>query len=132
MEREKATGKKGLRTARFNIRLTEEEVKIFREKAEKYPNLTALVVDAVTQFDIRKGRNRIDTMIKFSEDVMKFDAEIARIGNNINQMARAMNQYKMERIDLENVSFDAFLKEIEEAVELVNTLLREVRIVANR
>lgn len=132
MKEEKESEKKLLRSKDLHIRLTEEEEKVFREKSKKYPSLTALIVDAVNHFDVRKGRNRIDTMIKFSEDVMKFDADIARIGNNINQMAKAMNQYKMERIDLENVSFDEFLKEIKETSELLNTLLREVRVVTTK
>lgn len=131
MEKRKTIWKKELRTERFNFRLTEEESKLFREKAKKYPNLTALIVDAVLNFDVRKGRNRIDTMIKFSDDISKFDNDIARLGNNVNQIARVLNQYKMERIELNNISFLSFIDEVGEVDKLLQALLVEIRKLSN-
>lgn len=114
----------------INVRLTDEEFKMMKEKSKNYPSLSTLVIDAVRSFDDRKGRNKIDTMIDFSNYIRQTEVEMARVGNNLNQVAHEINLYKFG--DFELPSIEQLLKTLEESLELNKTILREIRRFGNK
>lgn len=126
---EKETKTAGKRK-QINVRLTDEEFKMMKEKSKKYPSLSTLVIDAVRAFDDRKGRNKIDTMIDFSNYIRQTEVEMARVGNNLNQVAHEINLYKFG--DFELPSIEQLLKTLEESLELNKTILREIRRFGNK
>lgn len=112
---------------RLGIRLTEEELCILLEKAKKYPSVSALVIDAVLNHDVRRGRNRIDTMIKFSDLMEKSDTSLSRIGNNINQITKEIHRQRLAGIGLSSLAIDRFLSSVEEANRVLTELLLSLR-----
>lgn len=98
---------------------------MMKEKSKNYPSLSTLVIDAVRTFDDRKGRNKIDTMIDFSNYIRQTDVEMARVGNNLNQVAHEINLYKFGNFELPSI--ELLLKTLEESLELNKTILREIR-----
>ena len=122
----KTIGKKN----QINIRATDEEFKMIKEKAKNYPSVSSLLLDAVKGFDNRHGRNRIDRMIEFSEAVNSFDRDMVRIGTNLNQIAHALNLYKYdESIHLPSLEYVQMV--IEQNIELDKEILRTIRHIAN-
>lgn len=114
----------------INVRLTDEEFKMMKEKANKYPSLSALIIDAVRAFDDRKGRNRIDTMIDFSNYIRQTEVEMARVGNNLNQVTHEINLYKYGEFELPSI--ELLQKTLEESLKMNKTILREIRRLGNK
>lgn len=110
------------KTRRFDIRLTEEDFRLLGEKAKNYPSISSLVLDAVKNFDTRKGRNRLDTMIEFSENIRKLEVELARIGNNVNQMAKELHRYRIEGRELSLTPLDGFIVGVDDANRTLSSL----------
>lgn len=127
-------GKKENKTAgkkkQINIRTTEEEFKMIKEKAQNYPSVSSLLLDAVKDFDNRHGRNRIDRMIEFSQAVNSFDRDLVRIGTNLNQIAHALNLYKYGETAL--VSLPKIQEAVQEATQLNKEAIRAIRSIANK
>lgn len=122
----KTTGK----TKEIHIRATEEEYMMMKGKSKKYPSLSALIIDAVRDFDVKKGRNRIDTMIDFSNNIRKTEVEMARVGNNLNQITHEINLYKFGEVDLPSI--ERLVKTLEESLEVNKNILRDIRRLGNK
>lgn len=93
--------------------------------------MTYLIVDSVKHFDTRKGKNRIDTMIKFADTVGKMDTELCRIGNNINQISRELHRFNIAGLDLSVLPYGQFLIQIDSAKLLLSDVLRGLRSIHN-
>ena len=95
------------KTKQIHLRVTPAEYQTIKTKAEGYSSISALVLDAVKEFDSKKGRNALDRMIEFVQSAQKFEVEQVRIGTNLNQIAHSLNadQYNYaNRIDVETLS----------------------------
>lgn len=77
----------------INLRLSEKELDALKNKAKGYPTLSAFILDACFKFDDELGIKRIQRFKSWSSDFLKFDSEISRVGNNINQLNKLL--YKM-------------------------------------
>lgn len=115
-----ATRLKMPRTKRIDIRVTPEELQAIKAKAAEYPSVTALIIDAIQDFDTRKGRNAIDRMIEFAQAAQKFETAQARIGTNVNQIAHALNLYEYNQVSLVDI------KEVADAIDESNKLNKEI------
>lgn len=110
------------KTRRLDMRLTEEDYHLLSEKAQRYPSISSLVLDAVRNLDIRRGRNRLDTMIEFSENVRKIEVDLARIGNNLNQMTKELHRYRIEGRNLSLTPLDGFILGVDDANRTLDSL----------
>ena len=119
------------KSRRLEIRLSENEYKQLQGKAKTYPSISALILDAVANFDIKRGRNRIDTMIEFSKDMRKAEVDISRIGNNINQIAKELHRYRLEGISLNNAPLASLTKVMEEGVAVLEGLESSLKSIAS-
>lgn len=86
------------------------------------------MIDAAKEFNTKKGRNKIDLMIELSSCLSKFEVETARRGNNLNQIAHALNLYQYEQIALP--PFELVGREIKETLKLSKDILRELRAIS--
>ena len=115
----------------LHIRISEDEYFSIKKKAKKYPSISALILDAVANFDMKRGRNRIDTMIEFSKDMRKAEVDISRIGNNINQIAKELHRYRLEGISLNNAPLASLTKVMEEGVAVLEGLESNLKSIAS-
>lgn len=115
-----ATRLKMTKTKRIYIRVTPEEKQAIKTKAAEYPSITALILDAIQDFDTQKGRNSIDRMIEFAQAAQKFEVAQTRIGTNVNQIARALNLYQYNHVSLVDI------KTVEVAIVECNKLNKEI------
>ena len=83
----------------IHFRISEDEKKIFDKKAKKYPSKSALIIDAVRNFDERGGANKIDSLNRWANDFTVYNAEIKKIGNNINQLAHYFNSVNLQGLN---------------------------------
>ena len=79
------------KTVRLEIRLTEEEHKVFVEKAAPYPSLSSFVRSAVSVFDDKLYAKKLKSFEDLCNLIMEHKTEMSRQGNNLNQIAHACN-----------------------------------------
>ena len=78
---------------RMEIRLSEEEDLLFRNKAESYGgNMSAMVRDAVRRFDDKRTRRKIETMEALLQFYKKYQQQLSWLGGNFNQCMHRANE----------------------------------------
>lgn len=78
------------------VRLNEEEQKLFEEKAESYSgNTSAMIRDAVAQFDDRKSRGKIQTLSELLNFYKEYQQRLSWYGGNFNQAMHRANELAM-------------------------------------
>ena len=83
---------KGRRNKMVILRLNEVEREIFREKAKHYKNVSAMIRDAVMQFNDVTTKGKIEAMDALSKEFENISTEFSREGNNLNQLAKRANE----------------------------------------
>ena len=121
----------GNKIKRLEIRLSEQEFQHIKKHSKGYSSMSSFVLDAVKNHDPRRGKNRIDTMIKFSELMEKSDVSLSRLGNNINQIAHAINRKIMANWGANFALDEDILMRVEDARFLLEKMLIELRKISN-
>lgn len=121
----------GNKIKRLEIRLSEQEFQHIKKHSKGYSSMSSFVLDAVKNHDPRRGKNRIDTMIKFSELMENSDVSLSRLGNNINQIAHAINRKIMANWGANFALDEDILMRVEDARFLLEKILIELRKISN-
>lgn len=121
----------GNKIKRLEIRLSEQEFQHIKKHSKGYSSMSSFILDAVKNHDPRRGKNRIDTMIKFSELMENSDVSLSRLGNNINQIAHAINRKIMANWGANFALDEDILMRVEDARFLLEKILIELRKISN-
>lgn len=121
----------GNKIKRLEIRLSEQEFQHIKKHSKGYSSMSSFVLDAVKNHDPRRGKNRIDAMIKFSELMENSDVSLSRLGNNINQIAHAINRKIMANWGANFALDEDILMRVEDARFLLEKILIELRKISN-
>ena len=82
---------------RLEIRLTEDESQMFQNKAKSYGgNVSAMVRDAVSRFDDKRTRGKIETMEALLQFYKKYQQQLSWLGGNFNQCMHRANELAIE------------------------------------
>ena len=84
--------KEDKRTNRINLHLNNREMELFREKAKNYRQMSAMIRDAVAQFDDTGTVERIESLNKLADLITDFNREISKQGGNLNQITKRANE----------------------------------------
>jgi hypothetical protein len=80
------------RIHRINLHLNDKEQKLFEQKAKNYKQMSAMIRDAVAQFDDKKSKGWIKSLNELSTQMADFSLEISRQGANLNQITKRANE----------------------------------------
>lgn len=80
------------RTNRINLHLNKKELELFEQKAKNYKQMSAMIRDAVAQFDDQKSKGWIQSLNDLSTQITDFSTEISRQGSNLNQITKRANE----------------------------------------
>ena len=80
------------RTHRINLHLNNKEQKLFEQKAKNYKQMSAMIRDAVAQFDDKKSKAWIQSLNELSTQMADFSSEISHQGGNLNQITKRANE----------------------------------------
>jgi len=81
------------RTIICKFRLTEDEQKLFEKKAQSYAgNMSALIRDAVSRYDDRKTRGKLETMSALLSFYKTYQQQLSWLGGNFNQSMHRANE----------------------------------------
>ena len=84
--------KEDKRVNRINLHLNNKELELFRNKAKNYSQMSAMIRDAVTQFDDIKTKGWITALNDLSILISKFSTELSKQGGNLNQITKRANE----------------------------------------
>lgn len=98
-----------LRERQLNIRVTEYEYQLIRERMEKSGTAT------LREFLVEVATNGFLINVDYS-DIKQLSYEINRVGNNINQIAH--------RINSEGAVYKREIEEVQEKVDLIWKMIR--------
>lgn len=97
------------KTKRVNFRITENELEKIKKKAKKSNmNLTKYLTTCA-----------LDKEIIIVENLKDFQAQLRKIGNNLNQLTRLCNEGIITCLELENVK-----KQVNDIWQLLNLLIQ--------
>ena len=80
------------KTKRLWIRLSPEEDALFKQKASHYNNLSAMIRDAVWQFNDIGTVRKIEALNEMAALYKKFQQDLAWLGGNFNQAMKRANE----------------------------------------
>lgn len=84
---------KDKKTVKLQIRLSEDELKLFKEKSESYDsNVSGMIRDAVARFDDKKTKEKIDTMTTLLKFYNFYLQRLSWLGGNFNQAQHRANE----------------------------------------
>lgn len=84
--------KKENKKLRVELRLNSSEAELFQKKAKRYGNMSAMIRDAVAQFNDVATIGKVDALNNLSDLIKKFSAELAKEGSNLNQVTKRANE----------------------------------------
>lgn len=84
--------KEDKRTNRINLHLNKKELELFKEKAQNYKQMSAMIRDAVSQFDDKKTKGWINSLNEMANLMGDFSTEISKQGGNLNQITKRANE----------------------------------------
>lgn len=74
-----------------NIRVSEAELRLLKERSVNYKNLSSYILDACMKFDDSLTVGRIDLINSWAKEINKYKSDLSHLGNNINQLAHYVN-----------------------------------------
>lgn len=80
------------KTKRLWIRLSPEEDALFKQKASNYNNVSAMIRDAVLQFNDIGTVRKIEALNDMAALYKKYQQDLAWLGGNFNQAMKRANQ----------------------------------------
>lgn len=80
------------KTKRLWIRLSPEEDALFKQKASHYNNVSAMIRDAVRQFNDIGTVRKIEALNEMAALYKKFQQDLAWLGGNFNQAMKRANE----------------------------------------
>ena len=120
------------KTKRLWIRLSPEEEALFKRKAAHYSTVSAMVRDAVKQFDDTATVGQIDALNKMTDLYLKFQQDLSRLGGNFNQTMKRANELAIAQ-ELTPQFFEQVLyPQVTEIQKLINSVKREQHDIAKR
>ena len=84
--------KEDKRVNRINLHLNNKELEMFRNKAKKYSQMSAMIRDAVIQFNDIKTKGWITALNDLSILISNFSTELSKQGGNLNQITKRANE----------------------------------------
>ena len=111
------------KTKRLWIRLSPDEEALFRRKAARYKTVSAMVRDAVRQFDDTATRGKIDAINRMTDLYLKHQQELSWLGGNFNQTIKRANELAIGQ----QLTPQFFEQVLYPQVEQIQSLLHDIK-----
>ena len=120
------------KTKRIYIRLTPDDEALFRRKAARYQTVSAMVRDAVKQFDDTATLGKINALHAMMEYYKRYEQQLSWLGSNFNQSVHRANELAISE-ELTPQFFELVLyPQTKEIIRLIQELKRQLSEVAIR
>lgn len=109
------------------LRLNEEEYKLFQKKSESYQgNTSAMIRDAVAQFNDRKATGKIQTLSELLDFYTKYQQRLSWLGGNFNQSMHQANSLAISGELSPDYFYKVLMPQTKEAMSFLRGLKNEL------
>ena len=109
------------------VRLNDEELQLFQKKALSYGgNTSAMIRDAVTRFDDKRTRGRIEAMTTLLSFYTKYQQQLSWLGGNFNQVMHRANELAIDDKLNENYFRKVIIPQAQAAVKAIRGIKAEL------
>ena len=109
------------------VRLNDEELQLFQKKAQSYgDNTSAMIRDAVTRFDDKRTRGRIEAMATLLSFYTKYQQQLSWLGGNFNQVMHRANELAIDDKLSKNYFHKIIMPEAQAAVKVIRGIKAEL------
>ena len=120
------------KSKRLWIRLSPEEEALFKRKAARYSTISAMVRDAVKQFDDTATHGKLDALRQMTTLYRKYQQDLSWLGGNFNQTMKRANELAIGQ-ELTPQFFEQVLyPQVTEIQKLINSIKREQHDIAKQ
>lgn len=120
------------KTKRLWIRLSPDDEALFRQKAARYKTVSAMVRDAVRQFDDTATHGKIDALNAMMDYYKRYEQQLSWLGSNFNQSMKRANELAIGE-ELTPQFFEQVLyPQTKEITQLIQELKRQLSQVASQ
>lgn len=120
------------KSKRLWIRLSPDEEALFRRKAARYKTVSAMVRDAVRQFDDTATRGKIDAINRMTDLYVKYQQDLSWLGGNFNQTVKRANELAIGQ-ELTPQFFEQVLyPQVTQLQQLISDIKREQHQIAKQ
>ena len=117
---------------RLELYLKPEEETLFRRKAARYKTVSAMVRDAVKQFDDTATQGRIAALNQMTALYRKYQQDLSWLGGNFNQTVKRANELAIDQ-ELTLQFFEQVLyPQVAEIQKLISDIKREQHHIAKQ
>jgi len=120
------------KTKRFWIRLSPEDERLFKEKASKYHNISAMVRDAVRQFNDVATMGKIDALNEMVNLYRKYQKELSWMGGNFNQAMKRANELAVSEMLDKQYYEKVILPQCDKILVFLEDIKREQHAIAKK
>lgn len=109
----------------IKLRVNEEELQFFKNKSQRYQNMSSMIRDAVSQFDDTQTKGKIEALAGIKNYYTRFDQRLGWLGGNVNQA-----QHRANELSIAGLLSSAYIQQvlfpiIKEALQLVREMKTE-------
>ena len=109
------------------VRLNDEELCLFQKKSQSYGgNTSALIRDAVTRFDDKRTRGRIEAMATLLSFYTKYQQQLSWLGGNFNQVMHRANELAIDDKLSENYFHKVIMSEAQVTLKAIRGIKAEL------
>jgi hypothetical protein len=114
------------------VRLTPEEDALFKRKAARYKTVSAMVRDAVAQFDDTATRGKVKALREMTALYHKYEQDLSWLGGNFNQTMKRANELAIAQ-ELTPQFFEQVLyPQVTQLQQLISDIKREQHHIAKQ
>ena len=105
------------------VRLNDEELQLFQKKSQSYGgNTSAMIRDAVTRFDDKRTRGRIEAMTTLLSFYTKYQQQLSWLGGNFNQVMHRANELAIDDKLNESYFREVVMPKVKETVKTIREI----------
>ena len=105
------------------VRLNDEELQLFQKKSQSYGgNTSAMIRDAVTRFDDKRTRGRIEAITTLLSFYTKYHQQLSWLGGNFNQVMHRANELAIDDNLNENYFSEIVMPQVTETVKTIREI----------
>lgn len=109
------------------VRLNDEELQLFQKKAQSYGgNTSAMIRDAVTLFDDKRTRGRIEAMTTLLSFYTKYQQQLSWLGGNFNQVMHRANELAIDGKLNESYFHKVIIPEAQSTLKAIRSIKAEL------
>ena len=111
----------------YKVRLSDEEIRLFQKKAQSYDgNTSAMIRDAVSRFDDKRTRGRIEAMTTLLSFYTKYQQQLSWLGGNFNQVMHRANELAIDGKLNESYFHKVIIPEAQSTLKAIRSIKAEL------